>query len=93
MHVGDTILGIKGRVAFEAPAAVTLIAAHRELEKLVLSRQQLFWKATLGELYGAMLHEARFFDPLMRDLEAFLTSSQARHRQRDGPAVAGPGER
>ena len=78
MHVGDTILGIKGRVAFEAPAAVTLIAAHRELEKLVLSRQQLFWKATLGDLYGAMLHEARFFDPLMRDLEAFLESSQQR---------------
>jgi argininosuccinate synthase len=78
MHVGDTILGIKGRVAFEAPAAVTLIAAHRELEKLALSRQQLFWKATLGELYGSMLHEARFFDPLMRDLEAFLVSSQRR---------------
>ena len=76
MHVGDTILGIKGRVAFEAPAAVTLIAAHRELEKLVLSRQQLFWKTILGDLYGSMLHEARYFDPLMRDLEAFLTSTQ-----------------
>jgi argininosuccinate synthase len=78
MHVGDTILGIKGRVAFEAPAATTLIAAHRELEKLVLSRQQLFWKATLGDLYGSMLHESRYFDPLMRDLEAFLASSQQR---------------
>jgi len=78
MHVGDTILGIKGRVAFEAPAALTLIAAHRELEKLVLSRQQLFWKSTLGELYGSCLHEARFFDPLMRDIEAFLASSQQR---------------
>ncbi len=76
VHVGDTILGIKGRVAFEAPAAVTLIAAHRELEKLVLSRQQQLWKRTLGDLYGALLHEARYFDPLMRDLEAFLTSSQ-----------------
>jgi argininosuccinate synthase len=76
MHVGDTILGIKGRVAFEAPAAAVLIPAHRELEKLVLSRQQLLWKRTLGDLYGAMLHEARFFDPLMRDIEAFLTSSQ-----------------
>lgn len=76
MHVGDTILGIKGRVAFEAPAAVTLIAAHRELEKLVLSRQQQFWKQTLGELYGSFVHEARFFDPLMRDVEAFLASSQ-----------------
>lgn len=78
MHVGDTILGIKGRVAFEAPAATVLIAAHRELEKLVLSRGQQFWKRTLGELYGASLHEARFFDPLMRDLEAFLASSQRR---------------
>ena len=57
---------------------MTLIAAHRELEKLVLSRQQLFWKATLGNLYGGMLHEARYFDPLMRDLEAFLASTQQR---------------
>lgn len=78
MHLGDTILGIKGRVAFEAPAAAVLIAAHRELEKLVLSRQQLFWKRALGDLYGALLHEARFFDPLMRDIEAFLASSQRR---------------
>ena len=76
MHVGDTIQGIKGRVAFEAPAAVVLIQAHRELEKLVLSRQQLLWKRTLGDLYGSFVHEARFFDPLMRDIEAFLESSQ-----------------
>jgi argininosuccinate synthase len=55
-----------------------LINAHRELEKLVLSRQQLMWKRTLGDLYGAFLHEARFFDPLMRDVEAFLESSQQR---------------
>jgi len=75
-HVGDTILGIKGRVGFEAPAASVLIPAHRELEKLTLSRTQAFWKRTLGELYGAALHEARFFDPIMRDIEAFLTSSQ-----------------
>lgn len=78
VHVGDTILGIKGRVAFEAPAPVTLLAAHRELEKLVLSRNQQFWKQTLGDLYGQFVHEARFFDPLMRDLEAFLISSQSR---------------
>lgn len=78
MHVGDTILGIKGRVAFEAPAASVLIAAHRELEKLVLSRQQLQWKRTLGDVYGAALHESRFFDPLARDIEAFLQSSQRR---------------
>lgn len=78
MHVGDTILGIKGRVAFEAPAATVLIAAHRELEKLVLSKQQQFWKRTLGDVYGANVHEARFFDPVMRDLETFLESSQRR---------------
>lgn len=78
VHVGDTILGIKGRVAFEAPAPMVLLAAHRELEKLVLSRSQQFWKQTLGDLYGQFVHEARFFDPLMRDLEAFLVSSQLR---------------
>ena len=77
LHLGDTILGIKGRVGFEAPAAHLLITAHRELEKLVLSGKQLFWKETLGNLYGGFLHEGHFFDPLCRDLEAFLTSSQA----------------
>ncbi|HWQ10733.1 MAG TPA: hypothetical protein VN436_16545, partial [Holophaga sp.] len=61
---------------FEAPAAHILITAHRELEKLVLSGRQLFWKETLGNLYGGMLHEGHFFDPLGRDLEAFLASSQ-----------------
>lgn len=75
-HLGDTILGIKGRIGFEAPAAHILINAHRELEKLVLSAKQLFWKETLGNLYGTLLHEGAFFDPLARDLEAFLTSSQ-----------------
>ena len=78
VHVGDTILGIKGRVAFEAPAALTLIAAHRELEKLVLTRAQLAAKAGLAETYGALVHEGQFFDPLGRDVEAFLASSQAR---------------
>ena len=78
VHLGDTILGIKGRVGFEAPAAHLLIQAHRELEKLVLSGPQLFWKEQLGQLYGAMLHEGRAFDPLLKDLEAFLESSQAR---------------
>ncbi|MBI5836734.1 MAG: argininosuccinate synthase [Candidatus Eisenbacteria bacterium] len=76
VHLGDTILGIKGRVGFEAPAAVTLITAHRELEKLVLTRAQQNWKETLGNLYGSMLHEGHYFDPLMRDLEAFLESTQ-----------------
>lgn len=76
VHLGDTILGIKGRVGFEAPAAYLLIGAHRELEKLVLSGRQLFWKETLGNLYGALLHEGHYFDPLARDIEAFLASSQ-----------------
>jgi argininosuccinate synthase len=77
IHLGDTILGIKGRIGFEAPAAHLILAAHRELEKLVLSGKQLFWKETLGNLYGSLLHEGHFFDPLARDLEAFLASSQS----------------
>jgi argininosuccinate synthase len=77
IHLGDTILGIKGRVGFSAPAAHLLIQAHRELEKLVLSGKQLFWKESLGNLYGSLLHEGHYFDPLGRDLEAFLASSQA----------------
>jgi argininosuccinate synthase len=76
IHLGDTILGIKGRVAFEAPGAHLTITAHRELEKLVLTGKQLFWKESLGNLYGSLLHEGHFFDPLCRDLEAFLDSSQ-----------------
>ncbi|HEY1992488.1 MAG TPA: argininosuccinate synthase [Gammaproteobacteria bacterium] len=76
VHLGDTILGIKGRVGFEAPAAHLLIGTHRELEKLTLTGKQLFWKDTLGNLYGQLLHEGHFFDPLARDLEAFLESSQ-----------------
>lgn len=76
VHLGDTILGIKGRVGFEAPAAHILIGAHRELEKLTLTGKQLFWKDTLGNLYGQLLHEGQYFDPLARDLEAFLSSSQ-----------------
>lgn len=76
VHLGDTILGIKGRVGFEAPAAHLLVGAHRELEKLVLTAKQQLWKDTLGSLYGQLLHEGQFFDPLARDLEAFLESSQ-----------------
>ncbi len=78
MHLGDTILGIKGRVAFEAPAAAILLDAHRELEKLVLTRWQQMQKDQLGAFYGMMLHEGQFFDPVMRDVEAFLDSSQRR---------------
>jgi argininosuccinate synthase len=76
IHLGDTILGIKGRVGFAAPGAHLLIQAHRELEKLVLSGKQLFWKESLGNLYGSLLHEGHYFDPIGRDLEAFLESTQ-----------------
>ncbi len=78
IHLGDTILGIKGRIAFEAGAAAVILPAHRELEKLVLSRTQAFHKDHLGSLYGMMLHEAEHMDPVMRDIEAFLDSSQRR---------------
>jgi argininosuccinate synthase len=76
VHVGDTILGIKGRVAFQAPAAAILISAHRELEKIVLSRWQQVQKTGLGDFYGMLMHEAQYFDPVMRDIEAFLDSTQ-----------------
>jgi argininosuccinate synthase len=76
IHVGDTILGIKGRVAFEAPAPIVLITAHRELEKIVLTRWQRFQKDHLADFYGQMLHEGQYFDPVMRDIEAYLDSSQ-----------------
>ena len=78
IHVGDTILGIKGRVAFEAPAALTLLAAHRELDKLVLTRWQQHHKAHLADVYGMLLHEGQYFDPVLRDIEAFLDSNQQR---------------
>src|SRR5690606_20854811 len=76
IHVGDTILGIKGRVGFEAPAALILITAHRELEKLVLTKWQQVQKNHLADFYGLLLHEGQYFDPVMRDIEAFLDSSQ-----------------
>lgn len=78
VHLGDTILGIKGRIAFEAPAPVVLIKAHRELEKLVLTKWQSFWKEQVASFYGNMLHEGLYFDPVMRDIEAMLDSSQSR---------------
>ena len=78
IHVGETVLGIKGRVGFEAGAALMLIAAHRELEKLVQTKWQGFWKDHLGRFYGDRLHEGQYFDPALRDIEALLTSSQQR---------------
>lgn len=78
IHVGETALGIKGRIGFEAGAALLLIGAHRELEKLVLTRWQAFWKDQLARFYGDRLHEGQYFDPSLRDIEALITSSQAR---------------
>jgi argininosuccinate synthase len=78
IHVGETALGIKGRIGFEAGPALVLIAAHRELEKLVLTKWQTFWKDQLGRFYGDRLHEGQYFDPALRDIEALLTSSQQR---------------
>ena len=78
IHLGDTVLGTKGRVAFEAPAAITLITAHRELEKLVLSAQQARVKDTLASVYGDLVHEGKQLDLVCTDIEAFLISSQQR---------------
>ena len=78
VHVGETALGIKGRIGFEAGSALVLIAAHRELEKLVLTKWQAFWKDQLGRFYGDRLHEGHYFDPALRDIEALITSSQQR---------------
>lgn len=72
IHLGDTILGVKGRLAFEAPGPLILIQAHRDLEKLVQTRWQAFWRETLGSFYGNLMHEGLYYDPVMRDLEAFL---------------------
>lgn len=77
MHVGDTIIGIKGRVGFEAAAAAIIIKAHHTLEKHTLSKWQLHWKQQLGDWYGMFIHEAQYFEPVMRDIEGFLESTQA----------------
>src|SRR5690554_3276136 len=76
IHVGDTIIGIKGRVGFEAAAPIIIIKAHQLLEKHVLTKWQLTWKDQLGQFYGNWLHEGQYLDPVMRDIEAFLTNSQ-----------------
>jgi argininosuccinate synthase len=78
IHVGETALGIKGRIGFEAGAALLLIGSHRELEKLVLTKWQAFWKDQLARFYGDRLHEGQYFDPALRDIEALITSSQGR---------------
>ena len=76
IHVGDTIIGIKGRVGFEAAAPLIIIKAHHLLEKHVLTKGQLSWKDQLSSWYGNWLHEGQMLDPIMRDIEAFLESSQ-----------------
>ena len=76
--MGETALGIKGRIGFEAGAALLLITAHRELEKLVLTKWQTYWKDHLSRFYGDRLHEGHYFDPALRDIEALITSSQQR---------------
>jgi len=78
IHLGDTVLGTKGRVAFEAPAATTLITAHRELEKLVLSGQQMRIKDSVSAVYGDLVHEGKQLDLACGDIEALLESSQER---------------
>ena len=76
IHVGDTIIGIKGRVGFEAAAPMVIIKAHHALEKHVLSKWQLQWKDQVSQFYGNWLHEGQILDPVMRDIEAYLESSQ-----------------
>jgi argininosuccinate synthase len=78
IHLGDTVIGTKGRVAFEAPAAEVLLTAHRELEKLVMTGRQSRIKETLSQPYGDLVHEGQHLDPVCRDIEAYLISSQAR---------------
>lgn len=76
IHVGDTIIGIKGRVGFEAAAPMVILKAHHALEKHVLTKWQLQWKDQLAQFYGNWLHEGQILDPVMRDIEAFLENSQ-----------------
>ena len=76
IHVGDTIIGIKGRVGFEAAAPMIIIKAHHTLEKHVLSKWQLQWKDQLAQFYGNWLHEGQILDPVMRDIETYLENSQ-----------------
>jgi argininosuccinate synthase len=78
IHLGDTIIGTKGRVAFEAPAAEILLNAHRELEKLVMTPRQQRIKDSVAGPYGDLVHEGQLLDPVCRDIEALLLSSQSR---------------
>ena len=84
MHVGDTIVGIKGRVGFEAAASMIIIGAHRFLEKYTLSKWQQYWKDQVANWYGMFLHESQYLEPVMRDIEAMLSESQ---RNVNGTAI------
>ena len=84
MHVGDTIIGIKGRVGFEAAASMVIIAAHKFLEKYTLTKWQQYWKDQVANWYGMFLHESQYLEPVMRDIEAMLESSQ---RNVNGTAI------
>lgn len=84
MHVGDTIIGIKGRVGFEAAAPMLIIGAHRFLEKYTLSKWQQYWKDQVANWYGMFLHESQYLEPVMRDIEAMLVNSQ---RNVNGTAI------
>ena len=83
-HVGDTIIGIKGRVGFEAAAPMLIIGAHKFLEKYTLSKWQQYWKDQVANWYGMFLHESQYLEPVMRDIEAMLASSQ---RNVNGTAI------
>ncbi|OEK03333.1 argininosuccinate synthase [Roseivirga sp. 4D4] len=76
IHVGDTIIGIKGRVGFEAASAMLTIKAHQALEKHVLTKWQIYWKDQVAAFYGNWLHEGQFMDPVMRDMEAMMSNTQ-----------------
>ncbi len=78
IHLGDTVLGFKGRIVFEAPAPIILVKAHRELEKLVLTQEQQTTKERVAERYGALVHEGLYYEPACRDMEALIDSSQRR---------------
>ncbi|MPR34561.1 argininosuccinate synthase [Salmonirosea aquatica] len=88
IHVGDTIIGIKGRVGFEAAAPLIIIKAHHTLEKHVLTEQQLYWKEQLANWYGSLLHKGQFVEPVMRNIETFLTDTQSHVTGRVGVQLA-----
>ena len=88
MHVGDTIIGIKGRVGFEAAAPMLIIGAHRFLEKYTLSKWQQYWKDQVANWYGMFLHESQYLEPVMRDIEAMLAGKPAQRKRYSNPRTS-----